>query len=202
MTLWGWLAYWFPILHLVLIAFTSIQFIQQPGFVALLELVAAIYLLPLILFRLYSLKYPVKPGRWNLKAAGRNDWWVGHQLQMIYAVMPTFEALLRLLPGAYSAWLRLWGSKVGKRVYWTPNVEIIDRQFLRIGDDVIFGHRVICTCHAVTKKPTGELILLVRWINIGSDVFIGALARIGPGVRIPASKVVPYDAEYRFTYVE
>jgi len=202
MTLLGWLAYCFPLAHLILIAYTSVQFVQLPGVGSFAEMMAAIYLLPPLLFRLYSLKYPVRSGRWNLKGTRRSDWWVGHQLQMLYAAVPTFEALLRLIPGAYSAWLRLWGSKVGKRVYWTPHVELVDRHMLRIGDDVVFGHRVICTCHAVTKRTNGDLILLARWISIGSGVFIGALARIGPGVKIPDSKVIPYDAEYRFNYVE
>lgn len=121
---------------------------------------------------------------------------------MIYAAIPAFEAFLRLVPGLYSAWLRLWGSKVGKRVYWTPLVEIIDRHMLRIGDDVIFGHRVVCSSHVVSRKENGEFVLLLRYIRIGSGSFIGALSRLGPGVKIPAKSAVPYDTEYRFSYAE
>ena len=123
-------------------------------------------------------------------------------MQMIYAAVPAFEAFLRFLPGVYSAWLRLWGSKVGKNVYWTPMVEIIDRHMLRIGDDVIFGHKVICTSHVVSRKDNGEFVLLLRPVRIGSGTFIGALSRLGPGVKIPAKSAVPYDTEYRFSYAE
>ena len=48
-------------------------------------------------------------------------WWGMHQIQVLYIAIPQLEAVLRLVPGLYSQWLRLWGSKVGRRVYWTPD---------------------------------------------------------------------------------
>ena len=63
----------------------------------------------------------------------------GHQLQVLYSAFPA----LRLVPGLYSAWLRLWGSRVGRAVYWTPQVKITDRGLLKVGDGVVFGHRVV-----------------------------------------------------------
>ncbi len=202
MTMLGRLACFFPIAHLSLILIAALMFVSHPGLATFLSILFSIYLLPPLLFRAYSLKYPSKSGRWVINNAQRCDWWIAHQLQMIYAAVPAFEAFLRLVPGLYSAWLRLWGSKVGKRVYWTPLVEIIDRHMLRIGDDVIFGHRVVCTSHVVSRKENGEFVLLLRCIRIGSGTFIGALSRLGPGVKIPAKSAIPYDTEYRFSYAE
>ncbi len=202
MTLLGRLATLFPITHLSAIVGALLWFIWHPGIVSALTLIFNIYLLPPLLFRIYSLKHPAKAGRWVISNAERCDWWIAHQMQMIYAAVPAFEAFLRFLPGVYSAWLRLWGSKVGKNVYWTPMVEIIDRHMLRIGDDVIFGHKVICTSHVVSRKDNGEFVLLLRPVRIGSGTFIGALSRLGPGVKIPAKSAVPYDTEYRFSYAE
>ena len=93
-------------------------------------------------------------------------------MQLIFIALPALEAILRLIPGVYSAWLRLWGSHVGKHVYWTPLIEITDRDLLDIGDRVIFGHRAACYNHVV--KPKGEdLVLYTAKITIGSDVFVG-----------------------------
>ncbi|MBI2809493.1 MAG: acyl transferase [Candidatus Melainabacteria bacterium] len=202
MTLLGRLATLFPITHLSAILVALLWFVWHPAVVSALTLIFNIYLLPPLLFRAYCLRHPAKAGRWVISNAERCDWWIAHQMQMIYAAVPAFEAFLRFMPGVYSAWLRLWGSKVGKNVYWTPMVEIIDRHMLRIGDDVIFGHKVICTSHVVSRKDNGEFVLLLRPVRIGSGTFIGALSRLGPGVKIPAKSAVPYDTEYRFSYAE
>lgn len=202
MTLLGRLAALFPLAHGLMIIYASFRLIQDPSIVTSLLLLGVIYLIPPFLFRVYTLKYPVKAGRWALNEPKRCDWWIAHQLQMVYAAFPALEAFLRLIPGAYSAWLRLWGSKVGKRVYWTVRVEILDRHMLRIGDDVVFGHRVYCTSHIIHRKPNGDLVLILRPTRIGKGTLIGAGARIGPGVRIPEKSVIPYNAEYRFSYAE
>jgi hypothetical protein len=202
MNILGPLSNLFPLFHWILIWAAALKFIREPHAEWLLLLLAVIYLLPPGLFRLYSLKYPARSGRWTLDPDVRNDWWIYYQLQMVYANVPAFESILRAIPFAYSAWLRLWGSRIGKRVYWTPNVQILDRHMMRIGDDVVFGHLAICSAHLVTKRRDGRLALILRPIEIGDGCLIGGEARIGPGVRVPPNTLVPYRAEYRFHYAE
>lgn len=202
MTLPGQLATLFPLAHGLIIICAWVRFIQQPDLSSFMLLLGSIYLIPPLLFRLYTLYRPMKAGRWILNQPAHCDWWIAHQLQMVFAALPALEALLRLIPGAYSAWLRLWGSKVGKRVYWTVRVEILDRHMLRIGDDVVFGHRVYCTSHIIHRKPNGDLVLILRPVFIGQGTLIGAGTRIGPGVKIPEKSIIPYNAEYRFSYAE
>lgn len=202
MTLLGRLATIFPIAHLSVIGLSLLWLVSHPGFGSATFLFFNIYLLPVAIFRFYCLRHPARSGRWIISNGERSDWWIAHQLQMVYAAIPALEAFLRFIPGAYSAWLRLWGSKVGKNVYWTPLVEIIDRHMLRIGDNVVFGHKVICTSHVVSRKDNGEFVLLLRPVRIGSGTFIGALSRLGPGVKVPEKSAVPYDTEYRFSYAE
>lgn len=198
MTLTGRIAMFFPALHLALSGAGVVWAIYNPV-VAPLALFT-VYLLPPLLFRFYSLKFPVRGGTWLLNRPARSDWWVAHQLQLSYAALPSLEAVLRVIPGAYSAWLRLWGSRIGRRVHWTPRIDIIDRHLIEVGDDVVFGHRMTCTSHIITKKKNGNVVLTVRPIAIGKGVVIGAGARIGPGVEIPDDAIVPYDAEYRWRY--
>lgn len=45
-----------------------------------------------------------------------------------------------LIPGIFSCWLRLWGAKVGRDVYWTTRLEIADRSLLEIGDRIRVTH--------------------------------------------------------------
>lgn len=153
-------------------------------------LLAVLYLLPAACFRLHQLAWPVREGKSSLSAPGYAPWWGAHQCQVMYTALPALEAVLRLIPGVYSAWLRLWGSRVGRRVHWTPHIEITDRSLLDVGDDVIFGHRAACYAHVVQRRGN-ELVLYVRRIVIGQGVLIGAGSRLGPGASINPGVVLP-----------
>lgn len=200
MNIIGLLSNLFPTLHWILIITTTVRFLRHPDPVCFFLLIFVLYFLAPLLFRLYSLKYPAKEGSWVLEPQLRNDWWIYFQLQMIYANVPALESILRAIPFAYSSWLRLWGSRIGNNVYWTPNVEILDRHMMQVGDNVVFGHHAICSAHLVTRKQDGRLTLVLRKIEIGSNTLVGGEARIGPGVKIPANTLIPYKAEYRFRY--
>lgn len=201
MTWLGRLSSIFPLMHVLLMAGSAFYFITVPTVISFSILLAVIYVLPPFLLRIYTWRFPVKHGKHVMNRRGRCDWWVAHQLQLSYQLLPFLEGLLRLIPGCYSLWLRLWGSRIGRRVYWTVNVEIVDRHLMDIGDDVIFGHLVKCCCHVINKKTNGDLVLTVRPIRIGEGSLIGAEARISLGVSIPAHTVVPHHAKYKFRYV-
>jgi len=116
-------------------------------------------------------------------------WWGTHQLQRIYLAFPALEALLRLVPGLYSAWLRLWGSRVGRNVYWTPGVKLTDRSMFRIGDNVVFGQECAMSPHVITWRD-GALRLLIKPITIGDGAVVGAQSGMGPGARIAPGATV------------
>lgn len=151
---------------------------------------AFVYLAPVALFRCISLFRPIVEGRSYLSDRTYSPWWGSHELQRIFIAFPQLESLLQLVPGAFSLWLRLWGSRIGKNVYWTPRVEIADRSLLEIGANVVFGHKVQCFSHAVKPARRG-LFLYVKRIRIGDDVFIGGGSRIGPGVTIESGTFLP-----------
>lgn len=158
-------------------------FVMLPGFGSLALLLATLYLLPVACYRLHDLFWPLREGRSRLDTPEYSPWWGGHQFQVVYSAFPALEAALRIVPGAYSAWLRLWGSRIGRRVHWTPQVDITDRALLDVGDGVVFGHRVACYAHLIKRRRDG-LVLYVRRIRIGNGVLIGASSRIGPGARV------------------
>lgn len=150
----------------------------------------AVYGFPLCAFRLHKLLFPVREGFSQIDGKQYSPWWGGHQIQALYIAFPQLEAVLRLIPGAFSLWLRMWGSKVGAAVYWTPRVDIVDRNLLDIGDRVIFGDKVECFGHVIKPKH-GRLMLYVKRVHVGHHAFIGAGSRIGPGVRITDGASVP-----------
>jgi acetyltransferase-like isoleucine patch superfamily enzyme len=84
----------------------------------------------------------------------------------------------------------LWGAKVGRNVYWTPGLEIADRGLLEIGDRVVIGHRVGIYSHII-KPRKQDLMLYVKKVKIGNDVFVGAGCHLAPGVVIKDGVYIP-----------
>jgi hypothetical protein len=190
MTLRSRLCGLFPALWLAGAFACTLWIAAAPGLASVLALLAVLYLVPVAAFRAHQALWPLPEGRSRLDAPSYSPWWGGHQFQVVYSAFPALEAALRVVPGLYSAWLRLWGSRIGRNVYWTPLVEVTDRSLLEIGDGVVFGHRVACYAHLVKRRDAG-LVLYVRRIRVGHGVLLGAGSRLGPGARIDDGTVLP-----------
>jgi hypothetical protein len=152
--------------------------------------VAVLYLLPPIVLRILLRWTPIKPGVTRIDGRAFSPWLATHHIQVFYDALPYLEALLRVIPGFYSMWLRLWGSRVGYGVEWSVNTSILDRHLMDIGNRVVFSRQVDLSAHA-RKKTEGGLLVLVRPVRIGSYAFLGACARVGPGASVPANSSVP-----------
>jgi hypothetical protein len=190
MTLLSRLMNFFPVLHLVCIGTAFGFFIALPSLIHIFMLVFWIYFLPLLCMKIHNYFHPLKNGTSDLATLRYSAWWGSHQIQAVFNAIPAFEAILRLIPGAYSSWLRLWGSSIGEKIYWTSQVEITDRSLMTIGNHVIFGHKVACFAHVIVRKNE-KLLLYVKQITIGDHVFIGAGSRLGPGTHITPNAMLP-----------
>ncbi|WP_353931562.1 acyl transferase [Okeanomitos corallinicola TIOX110] len=173
----------FPTLILLLTGSTIVYFIYSHNFICIFAIFFFIYGLPLLVYRLHKKNYRITEGISYLQDQKYIPWWGSHQIQVIYIAIPVLESVLRLIPGVFSMWLRLWGSKIGKNVYWTPGLEIADRGLLEIGNNVVMGHRVGISSHVI-KPRKDNLMLYVKKVKIGNDVFIGGGTLIAPGVVI------------------
>ena len=138
-----------------------------------------LYGFPLLAYHLHRFVYPLAHGISYLQGSDYSPWWGSHQFQLIYIAFPALEILLRLVPGVFSAWLRLWGANIGKQVYWTPALEIADRGLLTIGDGVVFGHRVGMYSHII-KPRRDNLMLYLNPITIGDGSFIRNYLHLEP----------------------
>lgn len=162
----------------------------SPGILSVLALVFSLYGLPILVYRIHDRFYPIQEGISYLQGKEYSSWWGSHQIQATYIAFPALETLLRLIPGVFSLWLRLWGARVGKGVYWTPRLEISDRQLLEIGDNVVFGHGIGIYSHAI-KPRKDDLMLYLKKVKIGNGVFLGGGCHLGPGVEISDGTYVP-----------
>jgi hypothetical protein len=196
MTLAGRLVAIFPLLHALLIGVSAVLFIQSHDLAWLGAFVFAIYFFPVLIFRIHNLFFPLNEGTYDLGEKRYNIWWTSYQLQFLFISFPLLETIWHLIPGGFSFWLRLWGSKVGKNVFWTPRVEIIDRGLLDVGDNVVVGHVAAFCSHAITPKK-GKLLLIVKKVNLGAGSFIGAASQFGPGATaLPGEMVSVKSARY------
>lgn len=149
-----------------------------------------VYLLPPLAVRVTTWIRPLPEGRVDLGSSAFLLWWFTAQWQVVFARLPFLEELLRLVPGLYSMWLRLWGARIGALVYWSPGVSILDRPLVRIGNRVTFGVGVRLAPHAIAPSP-GPTELVVAPITIEDDVLVGGHSLLLPGCAVARGEVTP-----------
>ncbi len=176
------LNFW-PLLHLV-----SVLALWRTPALAL----GVLYLLPPIVARIL-IALAGKP-RGDLVVGSREFivWWSLACLEAIYVRLPFLEELLRFFPMFYSAWLRLWGSEIGKRVYWAPGVTLVDRSYLKVGDRVVLGVGSRLSPH---YRLDDRLVLSP--IVLGDDSQVGGYALLAPGVEVGPGENVPATLRIR-----
>ena len=194
MTFMGKLTSLFPTIHAFLVILCFVLFVVSPSLFSFTLIPTMIYGIPIALFKIHERTYKIEPGIYDLEAPEYCPWWGAYNIQQLFNAFPALEALLLLYPPAYSAWLRLWGSKIGKNVYFTPKMTILDRSMLNIGDNVTFGYDSKLTCHVITRKKGGTSLLLAP-ITVENGCLIGALTKLGPGCHIKEGVVVGYGRE-------
>ena len=151
-------------------------------------LLAVLYLFPPLIARILLFCSPIRSER--IEAGSREffTWWAMFQFQVLFCRMPFLEEVLRIVPGLYSQWLRLWGAKIGRFTYWSAGTLITDRSFLKIGNDVVFGAGVRLNSHVISKDDNGCLELLLAPIDIGDRALIGGYSLLTAGTKISADE--------------
>ncbi len=191
LTAWDRLFSYFPLL-MTAASFAALGvFAAWPsGWTALL-VVGAIYLMPPMIQRVMFRWAPLHHGVSAIDGRTFSPWLAAHNIQAFYDALPQLESLLRVIPGFYSMWLRMWGSRVGYGVEWPVRIDVLDRSLMDIGNRVVFAREVELAAHVRQKTEGGGSRVLVRPVRIGSYAFIGARARVGPGAIVPHNANVP-----------
>ncbi len=143
-----------------------------------------LWLMPPVVTRVLLAVCPLGAGA--LAVGGRKFfvWWTTVQLQVIFLRLPWLEEMLRMIPGAYSLWLRLWGARIGRLTFWAHGVEITDRSLLEVGDDVVLGAGVRLAGHVLWRTPEDRMELLVGPVRLGNRCLVGAQSVLGAGAEL------------------
>jgi acetyltransferase-like isoleucine patch superfamily enzyme len=149
---------------------------------------AFLYLAPPLFARLILFAAAIPQGRISIGTKPFFIWWLVFQLQIVFCRLPVLEEVLRLIPGLYSQWLRLWGARIGRLTYWSPGTLITDRSFLSIGDDVVLAAGVRLNPHVLAKGKEGGAELLLANVRIGDRAMVGGYSLLTAGTEIPADE--------------
>ncbi|MGD0058334.1 MAG: acyl transferase [Verrucomicrobiia bacterium] len=176
-----------PLLHAVAVGLCiGIAWTSWPW--RLLTGLAVLYLVPPLAARCIRMVLPIREGHIAVATLGFFTWWALFNLQVIFCRLPALEECLRLVPGLYSCWLRLWGARVGRLTYWAAGLRILDRSFLHIGDDVIFGAAVRLNPHVLARNDNGRLELILATVRIGDRAVIGGYSLLTAGSQVAADE--------------
>src|SRR5262249_28731800 len=143
---------YFPLLMTVLTFAALGEFAHGPSVFALLLVLGVLYVFPPIVQRIVLRWTPLKQGVSVIDAKTFSPWLAMHHIQGFYDALPQLESLLRVIPGFYSMWLRLWGSRVGYGVEWPVRMQVLDRSLMDIGNRVVFSRSVELVANLRSKS--------------------------------------------------
>lgn len=181
-----------PLLHTLLAVGPTVAWLADagPAWLPALSLFN-LFLLPPLMVRLASILTPLREGIHELNSPMFLRWWFTAQWQIVFNRLPALEECLRLVPGLYSTWLRLWGARIGKWVYWSPGVVILDRSLIVVGDRVVFGAAARIHGHVISHDSDHRGKLALGAVHIGDDALIGGLGLLTTSVRVEAGETTP-----------
>jgi hypothetical protein len=177
-----------PMLHVLsLAAIFYFGALNKIGWVTLLLLeFAAIYLVPPLLYRTLMGLSRSRRGKFPALSPEFIQWWAGAQLQVLFLRFSFFEEFLRIFPFVYSAWLRLWGAKIGKNVYWSPKVMLMDRGMIEVGNAVVIGAGVGISSHYVDAEN-----FVTAAPKIGNHAILGGMSLVAAGAEVGTHELLP-----------
>ncbi|MEJ2111622.1 MAG: hypothetical protein P8Z37_17275 [Acidobacteriota bacterium] len=143
-----------------------------------------LFIVPALVVRIIMKGFPLRSTVINIGSTDFFKWWAMLNLQVLFCRLTILEETMRFVPALYSAWLRLWGSKIGRLVYWAPGTRILDRSFLDIGDDVIFGAGVRLAPHVMIRNKQGKMEVLLAPVKVGSRAVVGGYSLLTAGTEL------------------
>ncbi|MBF0595518.1 MAG: hypothetical protein HQL22_11215 [Candidatus Omnitrophica bacterium] len=174
-----------PLLHVIACVLFLIVLMKIGLAVAITGTLFILYIFPPLMARVLLLVHPLGLQHMPIGSPDYFIWWAVFCLQVVFLRFPFLEEVLRMIPGLYSAWLRLWGAQIGQFTYWAPGTIILDRPFIHIGDFVVFGGGVRLNPHVIDGN---ELILAP--VVIEDSVTVGGYSLLTSGTVLRKNQAI------------
>ncbi|MCP5155251.1 MAG: hypothetical protein H6983_13865 [Ectothiorhodospiraceae bacterium] len=154
--------------------------------------IAWLYLGPPLLARLVLARFGT-PTCTDAVAGDRayRVWWLLTQIQMPFNRIGVLEELLRLVPGLYGTWLRLWGGRVSPFAFFARDVMVTERYLIEVGAGAVIGSYAGLVAHLVSVGGDGVARLTVAPVVVESGAVVGIRAGLGPGCRLAGGETLP-----------
>ncbi|MFM2057482.1 MAG: hypothetical protein RLY71_1867 [Pseudomonadota bacterium] len=183
------LNYW-PFMHLACGLAVGLSVFQAPGERAAC-MAAWLYLLPPLLARLTLLAFGRPAGRLTLDMPAYRVWWFLTQLQQPFNRLPWLEELLRLVPGLYPSWIKLWGGRMSLMAFVGPGVLITDRHAVVVARGAVLGMKSTLAGHMAIRDADGRFVVVAGAPTVESGAIVGGHAVLGPGATLRAGHLLP-----------
>jgi hypothetical protein len=153
---------------------------------------AWLYLVPPVVSRATLLLFGWPEGRGLTQdTRAYKVWWFTHQWQVVFNRLPWLEELLRLVPGLYALWIRLWGGQVSPWAYWGPGSLVVDRYLVVVEPGAVIGMGAGLTGHIGHLSADGIFLVDVAAPRVGRGAMMGARSGLGPGAELAPQQVLP-----------
>ena len=153
---------------------------------------AWLYLVPPLVCRSTLLLFGRPQGRsLTQETRAYKVWWFTAQWQVVFNRLPWLEELLRLVPGLYALWIRLWGGRVSPWAYWGPGSIVVDRYLVIVEAGAVIGMGAGLTGHIATLAADGTYTVDVAAPRVGQGAIMGTRSGLGPGAELAAHQVLP-----------
>jgi hypothetical protein len=158
----------------------------------LLWSLAWLFLLPPLVCRLTLAVFGRPQGRGLTQdTRAYKVWWFTHQWQVVFNRLPWLEELLRLVPGLYALWIRLWGGKVSPWAYWGPGSIVADRHLVIVEAGAVIGAGAGLTGHIANLAPDGTFTVDIAPPRVGQGAIMGTRSGLGPSAELAPHRVLP-----------
>lgn len=152
---------------------------------------AWIYLLPPLAARVLIAVFGLPTGRLTQDMRAYKVWFVLTQLQMLFNRVALLEELLRLVPGLFALWIRLWGGRISHMAFIGPGVVITDRHLVCVERGAMLGLHSGLAGHMVVRDAVGRFVVVVAEPKVGAEAILGGFAGLGPGASLQSCATLP-----------
>jgi hypothetical protein len=154
-------------------------------------LLAWIYVLPPLAARVTLTLFGRPAGRLTQDMRAYKVWWFLTQVQTLFNRLPVLEELLRLVPGLYPLWIKLWGGGLSPFAYVGPGVIITDRWLVNVARGAVLGWNSALAGHMVIRDAAGRFVVVVAAPCVEAEAILGGGAALGPGAALRAGASLP-----------